>query len=173
MPNDSEYDDDLDDEVDEPQDNLRDLRRAAKDAKAAKAELAAAKREVALLKAGVDLDSPVGKLFAKGYDGEITPEAIKAEWATLVPSSTPGDTPVDDGPEISADEAASTAQRQALANGSPADITPKPSAREVARQEAEKLRANGANERDVLASTFDALVSGAIEGDSTVILNGR
>jgi hypothetical protein len=56
----------------------RDLEEQASAAKQAKAEAAAAQRELALLKAGIDLDSPQGKLFAKGYDGAADVAAIKA-----------------------------------------------------------------------------------------------
>jgi hypothetical protein len=43
-----------------------------------RAEAAQAKRELAFLKAGVNPDDPAAKWFAKGYDGELTTEAIKA-----------------------------------------------------------------------------------------------
>lgn len=45
----------------------------------AKAEsAAAAERELAFVKAGIDPNLPVAKYFMKGYDGELTPEAIKS-----------------------------------------------------------------------------------------------
>lgn len=43
------------------------------------AEAAAARRKLALIEAGVDLNTPTGQLFAKAYDGELTVEAIKAQ----------------------------------------------------------------------------------------------
>jgi len=56
------------------------------EAKAKEAE--AAQRELAFVKAGVDPDSAAAKYFVKGYDGELTPEAIRAaaEEANLVSS---------------------------------------------------------------------------------------
>ena len=76
----SDYDDNDDLETPaEPKRNWRrDLEEQAAQAKAAAAEAEAAKRELAFLKAGIDLDSPQGKLLAKGYDGPATAEAIKA-----------------------------------------------------------------------------------------------
>lgn len=56
---------------------VRDLEKRAKEASTAKAEAESAKRELAMLKAGIDLDSPQGKLFAKAYDGESTADAVK------------------------------------------------------------------------------------------------
>lgn len=72
----------------------------------------AAQRELAMVKAGVDLDSPVGKLFAGAYQGDLEPEKIKAEWSKL--GVTPGAAPtpeVNDGPtaeELAAQQAAAT-----------------------------------------------------------------
>lgn len=57
---------------------VRDLEKRAKGADSAKAEAEAARRELAMLKAGIDLDTPQGKLFAKAYDGESTLDAVKA-----------------------------------------------------------------------------------------------
>lgn len=45
----------------------------------AKAEAAAvAERELAFVKAGIDPNLPVAKYFMKGYDGDLTPDAIRA-----------------------------------------------------------------------------------------------
>ena len=75
---------------------VRELRKQAKDGKQAKreaesarSEADAAKRELALLKSGIDVNSPTGKLFAKSYEGELTAEAIKAEAEQygLIPTS--------------------------------------------------------------------------------------
>lgn len=45
----------------------------------AKAEAAAAaERELAFVKAGIDPNLPVAKYFMKGYDGELTADAIRA-----------------------------------------------------------------------------------------------
>lgn len=38
-----------------------------------------AKRELLFRKAGVDTDSKIGQIFLKGYDSELTVEAIQAE----------------------------------------------------------------------------------------------
>lgn len=57
---------------------VRDLEKRAKEASAAKAEADAAKRELAFLKAGIDVSTPQGKLFAKAYDGDFTVEAVAA-----------------------------------------------------------------------------------------------
>lgn len=119
------------DEGNEPE-SLADVRAALKreqkrrkEAEEQANEGAAAKRELTFLRAGVDLDSPVGKLFAKAYDGELDPDAIKKEWSDIAPSATTTTTE-EGGEEQSGDEAEGlntqqaaelAARRAALASG--------------------------------------------------------
>ena len=67
---------------------MRELEDRNKALEAQAKEAEAAKRELAFVKAGVDPDSAAAKYFVKGYDGELTPEAIRAaaEEANLIPS---------------------------------------------------------------------------------------
>jgi hypothetical protein len=50
------------------------------------AEADAIRRENAFMKAGIPMDNPMAKYFVKGYDGEISPDAIRtaAEEAQLI-----------------------------------------------------------------------------------------
>ena len=66
--------------------------KAKREADEARADAQNAKRELALMKAGIDLDSPQGKLFAKAYDGEISVDAVRAsaaEYGLIATSQTP------------------------------------------------------------------------------------
>jgi len=54
------------------------LRRTASKAKKAEADALQAKRELAFLRAGVDLDDPRSTYFVKGYDGEVSVDAIRS-----------------------------------------------------------------------------------------------
>ena len=67
---------------------MRELEDRNKALEAQAKEADAAKRELAFVKAGVDPDSAAAKYFVKGYDGEFTAEAIRAaaEEANLIPS---------------------------------------------------------------------------------------
>jgi hypothetical protein len=67
---------------------MRELEQQVKAFEAKAKEAEAATRELAFVKAGVDPDSAAAKYFVKGYDGELTPEAIRAaaEEASLIPS---------------------------------------------------------------------------------------
>lgn len=70
------------DATDDPQpeqDNavIRNLRAQADEGKAARAEADAARRELAFVKAGIDPDDPQQGYFVRGYQGDITADAIK------------------------------------------------------------------------------------------------
>jgi hypothetical protein len=67
---------------------MRELEDRNKALEAQAKEAEAAKRELAFVKAGVDPEAAGAKWFVKGYDGEFTAEAIRAaaEEANLIPS---------------------------------------------------------------------------------------
>ena len=60
-------------------DDLRNLRRAAKERDDLTAQVNAQNRELAFARAKIDMDDPKLKYFVKGYEGELTPEAIRAQ----------------------------------------------------------------------------------------------
>jgi hypothetical protein len=73
-------DDDFDsDEIDveEASESPRGLRRAANKSKKLEQELANAKRELAFIKAGINPDDPKMRYFIKGYEGDLTAEAVR------------------------------------------------------------------------------------------------
>lgn len=80
MSNVHEFDDETGDEA--PKDPVRArMRQLEKELKAkdqALAEADAIRRENAFMKAGIPMDDPMAKYFVKGYDGDFTPEAIRA-----------------------------------------------------------------------------------------------
>lgn len=65
---------------------MKALEKEAADLRKQIAEAQAAQKELAFVKAGIDLNSPMSKYFVKGYEGELTPEAIRlaAEEAQLI-----------------------------------------------------------------------------------------
>ena len=93
------YDDEPNFQPDEQQRESKDIRQLREKAKKydevvsgktkAEQERDAAKRELAFVRAGIDLDSPAGKLAAKAYDGEPSIEAVRSfalEYGVLAPS---------------------------------------------------------------------------------------
>jgi hypothetical protein len=66
-------------ESEEGNQDIRNLRKAAKERDGLAAQVAAQGRELAFAKAKLDLDDPKLKYFMKGYEGEMTSEAIRAQ----------------------------------------------------------------------------------------------
>jgi len=65
------------------------MKQLEKDLREAEKQLAASaevQKKLAFVEAGIPLDSPMSKYFIKGYDGELTPEAIReaAQEAQLI-----------------------------------------------------------------------------------------
>ena len=86
-----EFEDEVEDQAtrkDPVRARIRELEQQVKAFEAKAKEAEAAQRELAFVKAGVNPDSAAAKYFVKGYDGELTPEAIRAaaEEANLVSS---------------------------------------------------------------------------------------
>lgn len=93
--------------------------KARKAAETTAAETPNLARENAMLRAGVDLDTPLGQLFADGYKGELDKDAIKAAFGNLGVSPTSGETnePDPNADQPSAEELARQQREQALSNG--------------------------------------------------------
>lgn len=64
---------------DQNETTIPELREAAERGREARQEAEQLRRENAFLKAGIDPESPRAKYFVKGYDGELSAEAIKSE----------------------------------------------------------------------------------------------
>lgn len=69
-----DFDQDLDNEE---QESASDLRKAARRGAKAQKELEMLRKELAFYKAGISMEDPKMKYFVKGYDGEMTAEAIR------------------------------------------------------------------------------------------------
>lgn len=59
--------------------DIKNLRRAAKERDDLQKQLADRDRELAFAKAKLDLDDPKLRYFIKGYEGELTPDAIRTQ----------------------------------------------------------------------------------------------
>ena len=70
--------------------DIRRLEKLAKDGQAARAELAQLQKERSFVQAGIPLESKQAKYFIAGYSGDMTPEAIKAEWDDSFGAGTSG-----------------------------------------------------------------------------------
>ena len=78
-----DFDSEFDDQTEtEPTQNpvrarMKQLEKEARELRKQVAEFSATQRELAFVKAGIDPASPQAKYFVKGYEGDLTPEAIR------------------------------------------------------------------------------------------------
>lgn len=101
-------------EPEEPRGLRKQIEEQAAKAREAEARAAAAERELAFAKAGLPLDDPKMTYFVKGYDGDLSPDAIKAAAESAGFLTAPA-------PEVPADELAQHQQAANLAGtGEPA-----------------------------------------------------
>lgn len=73
---------------------MKQLEKETKELRKQNAELLGNQRELAFVRAGIDPASPQAKYFVKGYDGELTSEAIReaaAEAQLITPQADPLD----------------------------------------------------------------------------------
>jgi len=89
--------------------DLKSLRRAASGKKKMEAELNATKRELAFAKAGLPMNDPRMNYFIKGYEGDMTAEAI------FEAASEAGFIQVQEAPKDNAVNAAAAAQHRVMA----------------------------------------------------------
>ena len=136
----------------------------------------AAQRELAFLKAGVDAGSPIGKMFVKAYDGDLTAEAIKAaatEIPGLVgePAAPAPSTPTPEEAEAARLAAEQTGARQELNLGnSNAGTPPAPDPRDTARETVIAAKQRGMSNDKAMVEGFEVLVAGAIANDQRVLI---
>ena len=147
--------------------NLKLLREKADNADKATKEAADLRRELAVLKSGIDADSKFGKLFLKSYDGEATPEAIKAaaeEYGIPMLGAEPvevvEETPVDNGTDV----------RTALSDGVTVGNEPAPDPNQIALENFKAAIASGATEEKAAGIFFNTLAEAASRGDERVIV---
>jgi hypothetical protein len=110
------------------------LRQQEKATREAQRERDEAKREAAFLRAGIDVEDPKTKYFVKGYDGELTRDAIRAAAIEAGYSEAPQAGAGAEGQQTADQAAAAAAEAQRLAelgaqqrvDGASAGATPPP-----------------------------------------------
>lgn len=115
-----DYDDDNTDTDEAPRERnwrrkLEDDAKAGREAQSALAEAqaqaAAAQRELVMRRAGVDIDSPLGAMFSKAYDGAPEADSVVAAWSAITGQAPP------DTSGIPADQQAAMARISGSMNG--------------------------------------------------------
>ena len=158
--------------ADEDQQNdLTQLREAADEGRRARAEADRLNRENAMLRAGVDLDSKAGQYFVKGYEGELTREAILAEAEAMqgvIRGATPA--PTSDAAPVVEHDTSQGQDRMDLAAGSAVPAPDQANPYAVAEQAWEDARKNGGTRESAAAAPLAVLLEAAQRGDRRVIV---
>lgn len=152
-----------DDQSSQDNANLQHLRDKAASADATAQENARLKRDLAMAKAGVDPETPVGKLVLAALEGN--PELDVSELVSAIaPAST-------EPPVVPDDEKNLTAARQDLATGADNDttlVTPKKGAYDEASEQYERSRAASTTHENSLADAIAVIRKRGEEGDASV-----
>lgn len=154
--------------------NIRQLREKAKAADEALAALAQAKRENAILRSGIDVDSKLGQMFLKAYDGDLDDIETLKTAAKEIGVPFRGEQAAQQAGEGEGSEATpdpnGTPERQALASEAPPDTGESPHPVEIARDRFKTALGEGATEEAAQADFINTLARAAIEGDRRVIV---
>lgn len=146
--------------------NARQLREAYEASQSSNGVLA---RENAMLRAGVDLDSPLGKMFARAYDGELDTDAVRAaatEVGAMRAATPAAEVTLEPGEEGSTD------LRQELGTGgTPPGGGEGPHPTVKMADAAKEVLVKTGNHGRALAAGFGELVGAAAEGDRRIILD--
>lgn len=119
-------------------------------------------KENVFLRAGVDLDSPLGKLLFDGYQGDVTPDAVKTAAAEVGALKAVAPPAPEAPPSTEADD------RRILQQG--ANVVPEGTKHPhtVALEEGQRLQGIGATEDAVLGEAFHTVVVAGADGDQRV-----
>lgn len=165
--------DTLDAGAETPEDgpNMKQLRELAKKGEQAEKALAEAndlRREVAVLKSGIDAETPLGKMFLKAYDGDPADvEAMRTAAAEVgVPFKGEAPAPADTPPEPNGTE-----DRQALASEAPADTGVQENPIEAAQKKFLSDMQTGKTWSDAAGGFVGQLAQAAAAGDSRVLVD--
>lgn len=126
-------------------------------------------RENVMLKAGVDVETALGQMFTRAYDGELTVEAVRAQ-ASEIGALTPT-SPVPD-PQITADETAAGRERAALgADAGPAGQLSDTDPVQTAWQQRDADLKRGMPRDAAAAGVLGAMIAAANNGDTRYAYN--
>lgn len=159
--------------------DIRALERKGKGHDVAVSERDQLKREMVFLKAGVDTDSDAGRIFMRGYDGELEVDAVKSSASAFnlvkgsEPSTSSSSTPPASSkpnPELQPGEEDLTRERADLGNQAPADQGQSPDPREEAVEIGQAVIKEGGKSEVGIGTAFNRLVKAAHDGDRRVIV---
>jgi hypothetical protein len=146
----------------------------ARDAEESASRTSELERELAFTKAGVDTDTPAGRIFAKGYDGDLEVDAIKSAAAQMGLANAPApevvvpeEVPLDPSETELLNAPAGLSGNPPTADPPPAD--PYDAANGIFKQAVQ----DGEPTDTAWGYAFNSLVNAAQNGDKRVIIPQR
>lgn len=160
----------------EEQPSIQELRDAADRGREATKRAAELERDNAMLRAGVPTDTPLGQMFARAYDGQLEPDAVKAAWAEVAPSTESTPPPPEETEQVNESERqAETDTRRTLTTGGAGESVGTPPPTDPVKKGyddfQEALRDGQSRER-ASAAVFGNILTAAASGDERVIFSG-
>ncbi len=161
-----------------PRSRVRSLEKKARRVEDAEAQARTAIRELAFTRAGIDTETPVGKMFAQSYQGEMTKEAVLAQWAEVSGTAQTTDSGEGDtqGAALNAEVSDMGAHRgEAASPGAQTGaLTPiEPPIRETAMEDAQVAMKKGLARDDAMGGFVNKLAAAAMRGDTSVVIDNK
>jgi hypothetical protein len=172
-------------------DNIAALREQAQASEANRIAAESVARENAMLKAGIDVESPLGGMFLSAYKGDLTTEAIRAQAAQVgawkdpatapPPPADPSQTPPpQQQPGTQTYDPVEAAMRQLAANGVASGAPggsetppPPPDAMKDAYEEFTGLVTRGRTREDAAIAVMGRKLQAAAAGDASVLFDAE
>lgn len=145
----------------------KELREAADRASQYRKERDEARKALAFLSAGVDVKTDLGKLIMRGYEGDLTPEAIQS-FVEALGVTAPAEEPPEEKPEEG--EKNQTKEREELAGDStPPGAEPEPDPIATGMKDFREDLSQGMTRDDAASEFLKKMFDAASKGDERVI----
>lgn len=152
--------------MDDGPEHIKKLRAEAEQAKALQKQLEAKERQIAFLQAGVDTESKLGKMLMATYEGDMDPDAIRAEAAEIGLVKVEGVVAEQNDSAVNESQSQFQNARDAFAGGDTAKFeAPQRSAADAAFDEWNNGRKSGLSSADASDMAFASFIASAAKGD--------
>lgn len=150
--------------------NIKLLREKANKVDESTRALADAQREIAVLKSGIDAESPIGKMFLKAYDGDLADSEALIAAAKEIGVPMKGETPAEPVVAVTPTlDPNGTEIRQQLAAEAPADTGESVDPNKTAMDAFEAAIKAGKSSEAARGDYLSALAEAAVAGDKRVL----
>jgi hypothetical protein len=171
MPRNDNVNDDIEDDDEDDSQAIRNMRKRIKELEKNDTDAVSLKRENAMLRAGIDIDSKLGKMFLRTYEGDLSDiDAIKTEATEIGLIKAAEAPPAETDTTETKDEVTDTAERRTLANGGLPDDKQPANVTTDALAKAEAAIDKGMTFDKAAGGFIAAKAAAAMAGDTSVLV---